>query len=141
MSNREELIKSIGDKIVDELFKKVNDEYSIEYDEYGFDCASINAQFGYEYGNGYCDVSCYVSWKSKSSADVECSLDGCEGKKEKCYKKLDRLNDAVQVYVDEHLDTDELLEVIEDDHREACADEWECHGFRNEADYINWRYK
>lgn len=139
MSKREDLIKAIGEKVVSDLYEKVKKDYHIEYDEYGFVNASISTQFGYEFGNGYCDVECSVVWQSKG-VDIECLLYGTEGHKEKCYKKLTRIEEAVNNYLVENLSTDDLLDAIKEDYRDACADEWEQHGFASASDYYNWRY-
>lgn len=139
MSKKEELVKAIGEKLIDELFELKN-EYKYEADEYGFDSASYGVFIYYEYGNSGCDVECNVIWKSRGSADIECLVYGSEGIHEKRYKKLDCIEKAVQEYVENNLDCECLLDAIEDDIREANMDEWERHGFRDAADYYHYRY-
>ena len=143
MSKREELIKELGDLIIDKF--ETIDDYDIEYDEQGFDNASISYQFSFEYGNASCDVEVYVSWASRSGGEIEIVLDGTESKTKNPdgkprFKKLDRINDAVFKYVDEKADLDSLLDGIEEDYQNACSDEWNDHGFASEADYLHWRY-
>lgn len=135
MSKATELVKAIGEKVIDEL--NGFDDYDIEFDEGDLYSASISANFGYEYGNSGCDIECNVSWPG---GDIEVNIYGCEGIHEKRYKMLDRLEEAVSGYVDEHLDTDDLLSCIKDKYRNDSADEWEDHGFRDAADYYSWRY-
>ena len=138
-SKREQLIKSIGEKLIDELFK-LDNEYKYEADEYGFYSASYGVSIYYEYGNSGCDIECYVSWESRHTASIECLVYGGEGVHENRFHKLDCIEKAIQGYVEKNLDTEELIEVIEDDIREANMDEWECHGFRDAADYYHYRY-
>lgn len=139
MTKREQIINGIVEQIESDLYEKAKKDYHIEYDEYGFDNASIGIQFGFEFGNGNCDVECSVSWNGKG-VDMECLLYGTEGHKEKCYKSLSCLEEAVNNMLAENLDTDDLLDAIKEDYREACADEWQTHGFASEADYYHWRY-
>ena len=46
----------------------------------------------------------------------------------------------MQDYLDEYLDTQELLDAMIEDIRESYEDEWQSHGFRDAADYYSWRY-
>ncbi len=139
MSKREELIKAIGDELIDKLYQ-LDKDYNYEADEYGFESASYGVSIYYEYGNSGCDIECNVSWKSRCSADIECLVYGSESIHEKRYKNLDCIEKAVQEYVENNLDCECLLEAMEDDLREAYADEWEQHGFRDAQDYYSWRY-
>ena len=139
MSKGKELVKSIGDKLIDKLFE-LEHEYDYEADEHGFEWASYSVFINYEYGNSQCDVECIVFWKSRSNATIECLVYGCEGIHENRFKNLECIEKAVQEYVENTLDTDDLLDAMEEDLREANMDEWECHGFRDAADYYSWRY-
>lgn len=138
---RDELIKAIGDKLIDGIFEIDPDNYEYDPDpEFGGFDASTHKCIPIEVGNGCCDVDFSVTWPYRGGSSIEVILNGGEGKKEKTWKNLDRLNDAVESYVQEHLDTDDLLSAIKDDIREANEDEWESHGFRDAADYYHWRY-
>lgn len=137
MNKREQLVKDIGEKVISELFDQVSRDYNIEYDEYGFDKASIFIQFNHEYGNSQCDVEVSVCWPG---GEVECNLYGVESIHKGRYKTLDCLAIAVEEYVADNLDTEDLLDAIKEDYSEACADEWQTHGFASEADYYHWRY-
>ena len=145
-SRAAQVVKAIGNKVIDELYDF--DDYKIEYDEGYLYSASISVHFGFEFGNGYCDVDVYASWSSRKSGEVKLELCGTESVstsnikdcKERVYKKLDRINDAVLAYVDENLDMEELLGAIEDKYKDDSADEWESHGFRDAADYYHYRY-
>lgn len=138
MSKREEIVKEIGDHIIDSLNEEK--DYFIEYDEGYLDNAHVSISFYYQYGNAGCDVEASVFWSSHSKYTIECLLYGGEGKKEKVYKSLSCIEEAVNTYVSDNLDVDCLLDCIEEDYRDFCSDEWNDHGFRDEADYLHWRY-
>ena len=153
MNKATEVVKTIGDRLIDELFKLDND-ISYEPDpEFGGFEASYSAPIYWKYGEkgdgiatnivSLCsgiDIDCTVTWPYHDCANIEVILYGSEGIHEKRYKKLDRLQEAVQAYLDEHLDIDSLLSNMQDKLREASMDEWEEHGFRDAADYHHYRY-
>lgn len=138
MEKAKKLIKSIGDAIINE-FDALDNEFNYEYDEDGLNNASYIVSFGYEYGDTVCDIDAGVYWGSNREADVEVMLYANDGKFGK-QKKLDRLEEAVQDYVNANLDTDAMLEAMEEQLRDASMDEWERHGFRDAADYYHYRY-
>ena len=86
------------------------------------------------------DVDFSVDWPYGSSASIDVILYGAESIHADRFKKLDRLQEAVQTYMGEHLDTDALIGVMRDKLREASEDEWEAHGFCDAADYYHYRY-
>lgn len=128
MRRRDEIIKEIGDLVINNL--EHYDDYDCDWDEDGLTRASINTSFVYE----SCEIECNVWWDSHGCAETELLIYP-EGKK--CLELLEK---AVQQYVDEHLDADGILDSIEEDIRYSNADEWESHGFRDAQDYYNWRY-
>ena len=139
MSKKDKLVKAIGDEIIDRLFELEN-EYEYEGDEYGFYSASYSISFDFKYGNSQCNVGCSIWWNSRTSAYIECFVNGGEGIYKNQFKNLDCIEKAVQEYVENNLDCECLLDAMEDDLREFYEDEWEQHGFRDAADYYHWRY-
>jgi len=141
MNNKvEKMVKAIGEKLIDELFELKND-YKYEADpEFGGYEAFYSISSGYEYGNAYADIECSVNWPYRGGATIEVIIYGAEGIHEKRYKKLDRLQQAVQDYLNENLNTEDLIDAIVEDLREANEDEWESHGFRDASDYYHYRY-
>lgn len=129
-----ELVKNLGEAVTEHLFD-IDDDYEYEADEYGFYSASIKCSFYFEYGNSGCDVFCSVLWGS--DVHIECELEGSEGIHEKVYKSLERIEQCVNKYLDENLDTDELLDAIRENYVDSFYDEWNEHGFRDEADYLH----
>ena len=96
--------------------------------------------FDFKYGNSQCNVGCSIWWNSRTSAYIECFVNGGEGIYKNQFKNLDCIEKAVQEYVENNLDCECLLDAMEDDLREFYEDEWEQHGFRDAADYYHWRY-
>ena len=141
MGNKaDNVVKAIGDLVIERL-NELEDEFEYEYDEYGFDSASYSISFCYELGDAYCDGDASVWWHgNKGNVDIEVNLYPCYNSKNGMDKKLDRLQDAVTEYVFEKLDTDAMLDAMEDKLRDASMDEWQQHGFRDAADYYHWRY-
>ena len=139
---RFKLIASLGEAIIEKLYE-LDDNYTYEADcEFGgFEADCKTYCFEFEYGNGRCEVEASVTWPYGKSASLEVLLYGREGHVENAYKVLSNLEKAVTDYLDEHLDTDDLLSVMIDDLKEAYEDEWQSHGFRDAADYYSWRYR
>ena len=137
MNKREKLISDLGDQIICSL--ESFDDYEAEYDDMGLDNASLGGSDVYKYGNAQCDVEYSVLW-NRDGVSIECLLYGTKGIHKGRYKTLERIEEAVNQYVVDNLNTDELLSSIEERHRECCEDEWESHGFSDAMDYYSWRY-
>ena len=133
MNNRAiQEVKSIGDLVIDKLFNQ--DDFEIENDpEFGGTDASIGISFIYKGCNG----ECQVWYHAHSKTEVECLL---YSNNERHENSLENLEQAVNDYIGKNLCTYELLDAMRDKARENDLDEWESHGFRDEADYIHWRY-
>ena len=129
MRKRDELVSGIGDRIIDELFG-LGDNYTCRIEDDRL-CGNCRTSFEYRFGNGGCEVECAV-WFPACEAELALYADGD--------KKLTRIEEAVQEYLDEHLDTKELADTIYDDIIDGYLDEWQLHGFRDAADYYHWRY-
>jgi hypothetical protein len=138
---RDLLIACLGDAIIERLYE-LDDNYTYEADcEFGgFEASCSCYCFTFEWGNGECEAEATVTWPYGKEATLEVILYGGEGKVKNAYKDLSNLEKAVTEYVDENLDTGELLDAMLDDLREAYEDEWQSHGFRDERDYLTWRY-
>lgn len=138
---RFKLIASLGEAIIEKLYE-LDDNYTYEADgEFGGFEASCSAYcFDFEYGSGHCEVEATVTWPYGKKASLEVLLYGSEGHVENTYKDLSNLEEAVTGYLQEHLDTGELLDAMLDKMRGNEEDEWESHGFRDERDYLTWRY-
>lgn len=136
---RDLIIKGIGDAIIEKLYE-LDDNYTYEADEYGREADCKTGCFDFEFGNGGCEVEAWVTWPYNKAASVDVTLYGVEGHAEDTYKDLSNIEKAVEGYLDENLDTYELLGAMLEDIREANEDEWQSHGFRDAADYYSWRY-
>ncbi len=138
---RFKLIASLGEAIIEKLYE-LDDNYTYEADgEFGGFEASCSAYcFDFEYGDGSCQAEATVTWPYGKKASLEVLLYGSEGHVENTYKDLSNLEEAVTGYLQEHLDTFELLEAMRDDLRECYEDEYQRNGFASERDYLTWRY-
>jgi hypothetical protein len=138
---RDLLIACLGDAIKERLYE-LDDNYTYEADvEFGgFEASCSCYCFTFEWGNGKCEAEATVTWPYNKSASLEVILYGGEGKVKNAYKDLSNLEKAVTEYVDENLDTGELLDAMLDDLREAYEDEYQRNGFASERDYLTWRY-
>lgn len=132
--NRKELINDIAQKCVDKMMDF--DDFNADWDEDGLSSASIHEHF--DYNGCYVDCNYYYEHHYFGNDDetIEILLYPSNDK-----HHLERLTDAVQKAVEELMDVDDLLESIKDKLREASEDEWTSHGFRDEADYNNYRYR
>lgn len=138
---RDLIIANIG-KAIEEALYDFDDNYSYDYDcEFGgFEADCRTGSFEFKFGTGKCEVEATVTWPYHKSPSIEVNLYGYEGKAEKAFKSLSNIEKAVQDYLDEYLDTQELLDAMIEDIRESYEDEWQSHGFRDAADYYSWRY-
>lgn len=138
---RFKLIASLGEAIIEKLYE-LDDNYTYEADgEFGgFEADCKTYCFGFEYGNGHCEVEASVTWPYGKKASLEVLLYGSEGRVENTSKDLSNLEEAVMDYLGEHLDTGELLDAMLDDLRECYEDEYQRNGFASERDYLTWRY-
>lgn len=80
------------------------------------------------------EIYCGVSWRG-CTGRIECSIYPSNNK-----HSLENIEKAVNEWLKKNLDTDALLDGILDSVEDAYEDEWTSHGFRDEADYINYRY-
>lgn len=123
MKKVDEIVQNIADLAIDSLFGF--DDYDID----GDDC-SIRTFFDFQ----SCNVDCtYRHYGRKHDIEILLNPDNDR-------HSLELLEDAVNKKVEEKLDCDELLDVILDKARDDSMDEWQSHGFRDEADYYHWRY-
>ena len=128
MSNRvKKEIEAIGKKVI-EGFEGF-DEYEADPDECYTDY-SLSHSFNYK----GVDVECSIRWRDTSLQYIEILLYPAEG------HSMERLEQAVNDYVEENLDEQSLVSNIMDKEREDNMDEWQWHGFRDAADYYHYRY-
>ena len=127
---REEIIKEIFDKIEDALYEQ--DDFEIERDgEFGGIDASINVTVDYK----TCQVQCDISYNAHREDWLELIIYPNNDKHD-----LTNLEEAVNDYFAKHFDMRSLLDAMEEKVIEAEEDEWTSHGFRDEADYLRWRF-
>lgn len=139
---RDLLIACLGDAIKERLYElDDNYTYDADYEFGGFEASCSCYCFTFEWGNGACEAEATVTWPYRGKASVEVIVYGNEGRAEGSFKDLSCIESAVEGYLSEYLDTDELLEAMRDKMRGDSEDEWQRHGFRDEADYYSWRYR
>lgn len=128
--NGKKLIEDIANKLVKDFYKL--DDYDIEGDEYGLDSISVTVTFDV----GKCQVEGYY-WYDRTRKErmgLEVNLYP-ENKHE-----LPLVNEALDSKMDELFDLDDYKDAVLEKARDDNEDEWESHGFRDEADYLHWRY-
>ena len=120
-------IEAIGKKVI-EGFENF-DEYDLDADECYTDF-SLSHSFNYK----DVDVDCSIRWRNSSLQYIEVLLYPAEG------HSLERLEQAVNEYVENNLDEQSLICNVIDKAEEDSMDEWQSHGFRDAADYYHYRY-
>lgn len=125
-------IENIGKWAIEQLFDIQNHEYEYEGACYEpennlYEPAKASVSFYAEY-KGH-DVSLYVSYGSDKIVEVFFDEDN-----------RDNINDALEKYMNDNFDFKEFFSLIQDDVRENSMDEWQSHGFADEADYLRYRY-
>lgn len=129
MKKATKLIESIGEIIVenimnlDEAYELVNDG-----DYKGRRCST---SFVYDCGNVAIDVECVVNVDDRYDKAIQCFI---------CDKNVPTFENALTEYVKSKIDIDTLSDIISDYCSTADYDEWNEHGFRDEQDYIHWKY-
>lgn len=128
MSRRQDIIKELGELCLDAFCQLEDCEY--EFEDGVLKTASCHSllQFGKtEVNVNYCHSS------QKDSVEVEIYRD--EGS-----IILDNLAAAVQIYCNENIDFQRILNLFYEQASEDYEDEWQRNGFRDAADYYRWRY-
>lgn len=123
-----ELVKKIGDAILDELYDFDNNEYEYDGGCYEHDCIegpSASMSFCFKFHDHYVTVSV------RSNDYIEILFEDDN------YENLEK---AVNEYVEKEFDDNDWLSQVEDDVRDNSLDEWLQHGFRDAADYYHYRY-
>lgn len=129
-SRKETIIKEIFDKLEDAL--REQDEFNFEQDgEFGGIDAGISASI--EYKNA--TIQCIVSHNAHNKDWMDVIIEPYNER-----HSLTNLEEAVNDYFEKNFNMKALLDVMEDKVIENEEDEWTSHGFRNEADYLHWRY-
>ncbi len=131
MRRIDEVVKKIADKVSEALFEAQGD-YDVEMDEGEIESASVYADFNF----GTCEVECdYYYGRGKDETYVEVMLYPAGEN-----HSLERLELAVNEKVNEQFDFDKMFNGIEKSVQDSNEDEWQLHGFRDEADYLRYRY-
>lgn len=123
-------VSTMGERIIGKLFEL--DDYEYRRDEEVF---YVEAYIAIALCYKSCEVECSVTWEGDEIGKIECLLYPHDKKKE-----LVNLEDAVNDYLQEHLDTKALLAAMEKMEDKDDMDIFQRNGFRDAADYYNWRY-
>lgn len=124
-------INELAELCVDSLMNF--EDYDFEFDEDGACDVYASNSFTYKDCIVECSYSCYGGNGRKEY--IEILLNPANDK-----HYLGLLEEAVNLQVKETLNTDQLLDAINEQARSDYYDEWEEHGFRDAADYYSWRY-
>ena len=132
MNNRvENTVNELAELCVDSLTNF--DDYTIDGDEQGLTYASVGTHFDYKGCFVECSYVCTIGTKREESIEILLNPQNEN-------HMLSSLEEAVNEQVKETLDTDVLLDCIQEQARSDVYDEWNEHGFRDAADYYSWRY-
>lgn len=128
-----ELIKKIGDLVIENFFDFDKNEY-----EYEGECSE---PWNGIYEPASASMSIVVNY---NCYDIDCSIKEFSGKRkyvEAVFSDKNRPNIemALEKYLKENIAEGEFFTEVEDDYRDRTMDEWQRNGFRNEADY--WHYR
>lgn len=136
---RNEIIADIGKQLIDDLYK-LNDTFERDFcDESGTRSYSFRTRITYEYGGKEYEVQVWADWPHVGENTLEVEITGGCGKNGH-WKYYDSLQQAIVAYLRTNLSMNELLSSLLEQMRDNTYDEWDDHGFRDEADYNNWRY-
>ena len=127
----ENTINELAELCVDSLTNF--DDYTIDGDEQGLTYASVGTHFDYKGCFVECSYVCTIGTRREDSIEILLNPQNEN-------HMLTSLEEAVNEQVKEKLDTDDLLDYIQEQARSDVYDEWNEHGFRDAADYYSWRY-
>lgn len=127
-------IRNIGEKVIERFF----DFESNGYELVGGVC---------EPHNGICEADSLSIYFiiNVGGHDIDCSIN-MDGYKVNYLEAIfedygyENIEKALNEYIWSALDTKSLFDNAIDDMRKNSLDEWQAHGFRNEADYNRYRY-
>lgn len=139
MKRRNEIIKEIGDSLTDAI-NVLTDSFSQDYcEESGSRSYECSATIKYECGGKEYVVGAWAEWPHFGAPSLEVEISGGIGKAGR-WKYYDSLQEAIVVYLYANISMPDLLGSLLEQLRDSEEDEWERHGFRDEADYVRWRY-
>ena len=127
------IIEIIGEKILNELFDFDNNSYNVEKTDPNhpevYDTTEVSMSFNGDMNKRYFYDGSVKVVNGKLSY-IEVFDDD---------KKYPNIENAVQEYINEKFDADEWYTEVLADNSRYCEDEWQSHGFRDEADYLHYR--
>lgn len=129
MKKIDTFVANIAQQLVDKLNKA---EYCIYYDACGRQAITADAHIDLE---DKCRIEAYYYWRQDDKG-TDVTLYPANEK-----RSYFTLEDAINAKVNELLDPDDFRESVLDLESEEDMDEWQSHGFRDEADYYHWRYE
>lgn len=127
------IIEIIGKKVLDELYKFDNNDYNIEKTDPNFPEVYDTTEASMDF-NGDLNKRYFFNGSVKV-------VNGRLGYIEvfDYDEQYPNIEKAVQEYVNANFNADEWYSELIDYNESLCEDEWQSHGFRDEADY--WRYR
>lgn len=128
-----QIIENISKRVIDKFFDFDNNDYNFEgavvEPENGiYEAERLSISFYIEIGTH--TIDCALSMTGKKVDYIEAIFE--EG--------FENIQEAVNNYLEENLDTSELWSLAFDDVRENSMDEYQRNGFASAADYWHYRF-